>query len=182
MFAGTASSPLMKVLFAARFCKPDLLVAIAHLASKVSTWQAFYDRAFRWLYQHIARHAGLEHVGCLDVRDLEDCRLVMSPDADLEWDLETAKSTSGFWVEMQSADGERCWPTAWRSKRQGGTASSTCEAEYISMIALLVARKTFECPDCRLVYQESALDKGDVFTKKLGPATYVWGRYRPTRS
>ena len=137
VFAGTASSHLMKVLFAARFCRPDLLVAIAHLASKVSSWQVCHDRALRWLCQHIARHAGLELVGCLDIRDLEDCRLVMSPDADLVWDFETTKSTSGFWVEIQSADGERCWPTVWRSQRQGSTASSTCEAEYISMVPAL---------------------------------------------
>eukprot|EP00972_Heterocapsa_arctica_P114768 16444207-Heterocapsa_arctica.AAC.1 len=47
--------------------------------------------------------------------------------------METARSTSGLWLEVRSADGERCWPLSWRSKRQGSTASSTCEAEYISM-------------------------------------------------
>ena len=70
VFAGTASSHLMKVLFAARLCRPDLLVAIAHLAGKVSSWQACHDRALRWLCQHIARHAGLELVGCFDMRDV----------------------------------------------------------------------------------------------------------------
>eukprot|EP00972_Heterocapsa_arctica_P059558 8783674-Heterocapsa_arctica.AAC.1 len=57
----------------------------------------------------------------------------MSPDADLQGDMETTKSTSGLWLEVRSADGARCWPLTWRSKRQGSTASSTCEAEYISM-------------------------------------------------
>ena len=61
----------------------------------------------------------------------------MSPDADLTGDLETTKSTSGLWIEMQSADGKRCWPIAWRSKCQGSTASSTCEAETISMATAL---------------------------------------------
>ena len=37
--ASTASSHLMKVLFAARLCRPDLLVGITRLASKVSCWQ-----------------------------------------------------------------------------------------------------------------------------------------------
>ena len=32
-----------------------------------------------------------------------------------------------------SKDGSRFWPLAWRSKRQGSTATSTCEAEYIAM-------------------------------------------------
>ena len=63
--------------------------------------------------------------------------LVMFPDVDLAGDFETTKSTSGLWVEMQPADGKRCWPIAWRSKRQGNTASSTCEAETIGMTIAL---------------------------------------------
>ena len=35
VFAGSAFSHLMKVLFAARLCRPDLLVAMTRLASKV---------------------------------------------------------------------------------------------------------------------------------------------------
>ena len=57
----------------------------------------------------------------------------MSPDASLNGDMETSKSTSGLWVELVSADGLCTWPLAWRSKRQGSTASSTPEAETISM-------------------------------------------------
>ena len=152
--------------------------------------------------------------------------LVMSPDADIAGDLETTKSTSGFWIEMQPADGKRCWPIAWRSKRQGSTASSTCEAETISMatalesealpllglfsealgrtvtlecredntqcisavksgysaalrhlprterIAVGVVSETFATDGCRIVYQEFALHKGDVFTKRLAPALF----------
>ena len=71
--------------------------------------------------------------------DLQTAVLVMSPDADLAGDLETSKSTSGLWLELQSADGKRCWPLAWRSKRQGSTASSTCEAEMISLATALKA-------------------------------------------
>ena len=61
----------------------------------------------------------------------------MSPDADIAGNLETTKSTSGLWIELQSADGKRCWPIAWRSKRLGSTASSTCKAETISMTTAL---------------------------------------------
>ena len=61
----------------------------------------------------------------------------MSPDADLAGDVESSKSTSGFWLELRSADDKRCWPPAWKSKRQGSTASSTCEAEMISLATAL---------------------------------------------
>ena len=127
----------MKILFAARLCRPNLLVAITCLAHKDSAWQLCHEWALRKLFQYIAHNADLELVDCLDARDKVCCVLVMSPDADLAGDLETTKSSSGFWIEMQSADGKRCWPFAWRSKRQGSTASSTCEAEAISMAAVL---------------------------------------------
>ena len=165
----------------------------------------------------------------------------MFPDADLAGDLETTKSTSRPWIELQSADGKRCWPIACRSKRQGSTASSTYEAETISMatalksealpllelfseamnrrvmlecredntqcisavrtgysaalrhlprterIAVGVVSETFASDDCHIVYQESALHKGDVFTKRLSPAMFEpaierLGLRRPTAS
>ena len=82
---------------------------------------------------YVEHHADMEIAGTLQTNDLADCVLAMSPDADLAGDLETTKSTSGLWIEVLSKDRKRSWPLAWRSKRQGSTASSTCEAETISM-------------------------------------------------
>jgi len=132
-FAGTASSHLMKILFAARLCRPDLLVAITRLASKASSWNKSHDRALHRLMAYIDCHTDLELYGTLAQSDLTDCIIAMSPDSDLAGDMETTKSTSGLWLEVLSADRARSWPLAWRSKRQGSTASSTCEAETISM-------------------------------------------------
>ena len=135
----TCSSHLMKLLFAARLARPDLTVAITRLASKVSTWNLSHDRALRRLMQYVRCSAGLELHGSLSKDDLSTAILVMSPDADLANDLETSKSTSGLWLELQSACGTRCWPLSWRSKRQSSTASSTCEAEVISAATALKA-------------------------------------------
>ena len=132
-FASTAASHLMKVLFAARLCRPDLLVCITRLASKVSTWNKSHDRALYRLMCYIDSHHNLELPGVLRTSDLKDCVLAMSPDSDLAGNLETSKSTSGCWIEILSADRQRSWPLCWRSKRQGSTASSTAEAETISM-------------------------------------------------
>ena len=71
--------------------------------------------------------------GTIKSTDIDTCELWMSPDADLNGDMEMSMSTSGLWVELVSADGLRTWPLAWRSKRQGSTASFTLEAETISM-------------------------------------------------
>ena len=85
------------------------------------------------LMQYVSTKPHLQLRGQLSTDDLNDVILVVSPDADLAGDLETAKSTTGMFLELQSKDGSRFWPLAWRSKRQGSTATSTCEAEYIAM-------------------------------------------------
>ena len=85
------------------------------------------DRALRGLPQYTAHHADLKLVGCLDARDKKCCVLVKSLDGDFAGDLENTTSSSGLWIVMQSADGKRCWPIAWRSKRQSSTASTICE-------------------------------------------------------
>jgi len=123
----------MKLLFAARLSRPDITVAITRLASKVSSWNTSHDRALKRLMQYVATKPNLRLHSTLSTEDLADAQLVMSPDADLAGDLETAKSTTGMFLELRSRDGERSWPLSWRSKRQGSTATSTCEAEYIAM-------------------------------------------------
>ena len=68
VFAGTASLHLMKVFFAARLCRPDLLVATTRLASKVRHGR----NAMTGLcagFEYIAHPADLELVGSLDERD-----------------------------------------------------------------------------------------------------------------
>jgi hypothetical protein len=153
LYAASASSHLMKLLFAARLCRPDILVAITRLASKVSKWLTCHDRALHRLFQYVEHHPDVLLRGTLRSTDMATCMIVMSPDADLAGDMETTKSTSGLWLEARSADGERCWPLAWRSKRQGSTASSTCEAEYISMATSL---------------KSEALPMVDLFSQALG--------------
>lgn len=138
-FAKTASSHLMKVLFAARLARPDLLVAITRLASKVSCWNKSRDGALHRLFSYISSFPDLELIGTIKDTGIHDVYLCMSPDSDLAGDMETTKSTSGCWIELVSAGGLRTWPLAWRSKKQGPTASSTCEAETISMATSLKA-------------------------------------------
>ena len=131
--SATCSSHLMKLLFAARLSRPDITVAITRLASKVSSWNTSHDRALKRLMQYVATKPDLRIHSTLSTEDFADAQLVMSPDADLAGDLETAKSTTGMFLELRSRDGARSWPLSWRSKRQGSTATSTCEAEYIAM-------------------------------------------------
>ena len=225
--AKTASSHLMKLLYAARVCRPDLTVAITRLAAKVTSWNTSHDRALKRLMQYCHHNADMMLTGSLSITDADDAIVVMSPDADLAGDMETAKSTSGMWLEVRSSCGTRSWPLSWRSKKQGSTASSTCEAEYISMatacktegipaqllmeaalrrtvglrcledntqciaavnngysavlrslprterIALSVAHEVFiETAENALIYEETSLHRGDMFTKRLAAPAF----------
>ena len=130
--SATCSSRLMQLLFAARLNRPDVTVAITRLASEVSSRNTSHDRALKRLMQYVATKPGLRLHSTLSTDDFADAQLVMSPDADLAGDLGTAKSTTGMFLELRPKDGARSWPLSWRPKRQGSTATSTCEAEYIA--------------------------------------------------
>ena len=110
------------------------MVAIIRLASTVSSWNTSHDRALERLVQYVAAKPDLRINSTLSTEDFADAQLVMSPGAGLAGDLETAMSTTGMFLELRSRDGARSWPLSWRSKRQGPTATSTCEAEYIAML------------------------------------------------
>ena len=90
----------MKLLFATQFARPDLVVAITRLASKVTSWNKSHDRALRRLMQYAQHAADLGLVSELSSEDLQEAVLVMSPDADLAGDLESSKSTSGLWLKL----------------------------------------------------------------------------------
>ena len=97
----------MKLLFAARLARPDLVVAITRLASRLTSWNKSHDRALRRLMQYTRHAADLELVSELSSGDLLTAMLVMSPDADLAGGLESTKSTSGLWIELRNEDRKR---------------------------------------------------------------------------
>ena len=61
--AKTASSHLMKLLYAARLCRPDLTVAITRLAAKVTSWNTSHDRSLKRLMQYCHHKRGLDAHG-----------------------------------------------------------------------------------------------------------------------
>ena len=167
--AQTASSHFMKVLFAARLCRPDLLVGITRLPSSSSCLQLCHDRALRCMFSYVLHLADMEPFGTLKTSDLNMCEVWMSPGADLNGDMETSKSTSGLWVELVSEDGLQTWSLAWKSKTQGSTASSTAEAETISMATGLKGeglpmQDLFSAALCRTMHLRRLEDKTTVIS------------------
>jgi hypothetical protein len=143
--SGTASGYLLKLMVVAKACRPDILVAVTRLAQKSSRWLKFHDVSLKRIFQYLKSSVDLHLYGKLRTSDLKDCKLVLSTEADLAGDIgqygmtEGARTTSGQWLEVRSADDSRRWPISWRSRPQLSTTRSQCEAEYI---ALAVAIKT----------------------------------------
>ena len=129
--ADSSAKILMKLLWYARLCRPDLSYAISTLASQATTWSKNSDKmAYRLMcYVSTTLTRGLHGV----VKDsLEDCSLELYVDADLAGCPLTAKSTSGLWLQITGPKRTR-FPIAWSSKRQSTVSRSTTEAELVSM-------------------------------------------------
>ena len=94
----------------------------------------------------------------LSTEDFSGAQLVMSPEADLIGDLETAKSTTCMFRRLRSWNGERSWPLSWRSKRQESTATSTYEAEYKAMSTSVRAGRS-RCRSSLRLNEDDALTR-----------------------
>jgi hypothetical protein len=130
---GTCASHLMKLLYAARMCCPWLVTIICRLASHLTRWSVYHDRALRRLFAFVARNTHLSLEFELSSDDCVDCELGLWCDADQAGNHAHTRSTSGLWIAIVSKDGKRTWPLAWNSKKQLSTASATQEAETLSL-------------------------------------------------
>ena len=135
-FAQHAASFLMKLMYGTRMALPSLSVVISRLASQITKWTAESDRRLLRVYAYLQGPIDVMLSGSLAVSDRQNIRLVAWPDADLNGCYLTTKSTSGFFLELVGADG-RSFPLNWGSKRQGGTAQHTAEAEVVSLASCL---------------------------------------------
>eukprot|EP00435_Cladocopium_sp_Y103_P049117 s114_g14.t1 len=130
-----ASKVLMKVLFAARMARPDLLRATQSLASRVTKWPAECDIALHRLVSYVNSWTDLFLEGFVG-DSLDDCQLWLFADADHAAEFDS-KSTSG--CAMFQVGPNTYFPLNAFSKKQTVVANSSAEvfrAEGISMLAL----------------------------------------------
>ena len=119
----------MKILWAARYARWDLLRVINLLSTRITKWTTACDR---WLYRVMCYiHSTLDLVlygYCGD--DFKNLTINMWTDADWAGDRTDWRSTSGVFV---SAIGNHTdFPLYARSKKQTATATSTPEAELVA--------------------------------------------------
>ena len=131
-YSASAPALLMKPLYLARSARPEISFAIGRLARRITKWTRRDDRECDRLYAYLNstvsfKLTGTIKVGCADALFIRDF-----PDADLAGDAETARSTSGMWIELCDGSGGS-FPLEWSSKLQTVVSHSTPEAELVSM-------------------------------------------------
>ena len=125
-----AARVLMKILYAARVCRFDLLRAVCALAQRVTRWDVTCDKRLHKLMCYINTTAGKQLVGFVG-DSLDMVRPHLFADADLAGCPVSQRSTSGVYY---CAMGPRTrFPLAAISKRQGSVSQSTPEAELVAL-------------------------------------------------
>ncbi len=124
-----AAKVLMKVLYAARMARPDLLRATGVLASNITKWSKTHDKMLHRLMCYIKSSLDLKMIGWVG-DDAADVWLSLYSDADFAGSADHTKSTSGVW--FRATGPYTSYPLSAISKKQQATSHSTPEAEIVA--------------------------------------------------
>ena len=128
VLAPIAARVLMKVLFAARMARFDLLRAVQGLAARVTKWSAECDKALHRLICYI--NSTLDHKQRAFIGDkVSECRLWLFADADHAGEYDN-RSTSGCLLVLVGPN--TYFPLTAFSKTQTAVAMSSTESEVVS--------------------------------------------------
>jgi hypothetical protein len=124
-----AAKILMKVLYAARMCRYDLLYAVCSLARSITKWSRACDKRMHRLMSYVHHHKHLVLTSIVG-DPLENCRLLLFADADFAGEKDHSKSTSGGVLILV---GPNTWaPLGAICKAQNAVSHSSTESEVIS--------------------------------------------------
>ena len=124
-----AASVLMKLLYAARIARFDLLRSINALARNVTKWTKDDDARLHHLMCYVNSTLYLKMIGWVGDK-VEDLSLGLFADADFAGCAQSLRSTSGSHLQVQGKFTR--FPLAGGSKRQGCVSHSTPEAEIVA--------------------------------------------------
>ena len=127
--ANVACKILMKILYAARMARYDLLKSVSLLAGRVTKWDSTCDQELHRLVSYINSTLDMKMVSYVgDSKDKLEIKLYS--DADFAGDSGSSKSTSGTFLCVSGPNSSA--PLAGQSKKQSAVSHSTPEAEIIS--------------------------------------------------
>ena len=124
-----AASVFMKLLYAARIARFDLLRSINALARNVTKWTKDDDARLHHLMCYVNSTLSLKMIGWVGDK-IEDLSLGLFADADFAGCAQSLRSTSGSHLQVQGKFTR--FPLAGGSKRQGCVSHSTPEAEIVA--------------------------------------------------
>ena len=124
-----AASILMKVRYAARMARFDLLFAVNRLSCYITKWDSLCDKRFHKIMCYIQATKSYRMVGYVG-DPMKDVRPHVYADADLAGCAATQRSTTGIHAQLEGP--HTCFPICGISKRQGCVSSSTPEAEMVA--------------------------------------------------
>ena len=125
--APIASKVLMKLLFAARMARYDLLRAVQGLASRVTKWSPDCDKALHRLMCYVQSTLDMKMTGYIG-DTISECKLWLFADSDHAGEHDS-KSTSGSLLCLVGPN--TYFPLAAFSKKQTSIALSSTEAEVV---------------------------------------------------
>ncbi|CAE7767551.1 unnamed protein product [Symbiodinium sp. CCMP2592] len=141
--APIASRVLMKLLFAARMARYDLLRAVQGLASRVTKWSAECDRALHRLMCYVNSTLDLKLRGIIG-DPIDQCKIWLFADADHAGEHDN-KSTSGCFEALVGPN--TYFPLAAYSKKQTSISISSTESEVVCANIALRPASPIVVPD-----------------------------------
>ena len=112
-FSSKAASFIMKLMYGARVAMPQTYVIASQLASQITKWSADSDRQLLHVYGYLHANADRVLTGTLSKSDRKHLKIIAWPDADLNGNFMSKKSTDGFFVKLAEREGGASpWPGA----------------------------------------------------------------------
>ena len=127
--APVAASIVMKVFYAARLARPDLLRATGRLSCFLTRWSPECDRRLHRIMCYVKSTLDHRHVGWIGDPP-QDIRLHVYSDADFAGCQITNKSTTGAFLVLEGPS--TYYPIGSMSKKQSCVSYSTPEAELVA--------------------------------------------------
>ena len=128
--APIAAKILMKVLYAARMYRYDLLHAVNSLARDVTRWCRACDKKLHRLMAYIQHTKDYVLQSAIGDK-LHDCAIMLYTDADFAGNLRDSKSTTGVYMALVGP--HTFAPFGAISKSQSAVSHSSTEAEVIAL-------------------------------------------------
>ncbi len=119
----------MKIMYIARFARPDLLRAVGVLSTMITKWDTLCDRKLFRIIKYIHGTTQWRQIGFVGDNP-DDVSLGLFSDADFAGDKAGQRSTSGVFLALYGP--HTFFPLSAQSKKQTAVSHSTVEAEIIA--------------------------------------------------